>query len=82
MSRVIGLACDNCGKLDVEVNYEFGVNEDSFPRDGWVSLIQWGDAGDPGPATDDIHICSIQCLRDFVSKIEDVPEEDHGHTHD
>lgn len=82
MARIIGLACDNCGQLDVEVNYSIGVNEDSFPRNGWISLTQWADEGDPGGPEEDLHICSTECLKDFVLKIEEESHEGHDHPHE
>lgn len=82
MARIIGLACDNCGVLDVEVNYLMGTTEDSFPRDGWISLTQWGEDGDPGKPEEDVHLCSTECLKNFAMQIEEEPEEGHDHPHE
>lgn len=83
MSRVIGVACDNCGVLDVEVNLRDPMGEDYFPRKGWVALTQFEgeDAGEL--AGEDIHVCSSQCLFDFAKRtLETESSEEHGHSHE
>lgn len=96
MGRVVGVACDNCGSLDVELfsyHEEFKYSEDSFPRNGWISLNQWNSVEDkmryaePG---EELHICSSKCLKEFGEKyysanLEEETENDkekYGHTHD
>lgn len=81
MSRIIGVACDNCGILDVEVNpYTGGITEDSFPRNNWISLNQWGSQEEGVVDGEEIHICSTQCLFDFSKKaLEGESVEEHHH---
>lgn len=83
MARVLGVVCDNCGMLDVELNYYLNnVTEDSFPRDGWLSLTQWGDESEPGPIGEDLHLCCVDCLTDFVHKLSPHSDEETEHHHE
>jgi len=79
MSRIIGVVCDNCGGLDVEVDPGLDINEDSFPRNGWISLTEWDtdEESRPGP---ELNVCGTSCLKEFAHKVH-VDEEHEGHTH-
>jgi hypothetical protein len=82
MSRVLGVACDKCGTLDVELNPDSFSVEDMFPRNGWISLNEWGEDGVVGPI--EIHICSLKCLAEFSAEAlanEHTHEEGEDHHH-
>lgn len=91
MGRIVGVACDNCGTLDVEVSEgEFKYSEDNFPRNGWLSINQWQEADNMRYAMAEgveIHICSASCLKEFsdkyLSSTQKTPDmEKYGHTHE
>jgi len=73
MSRIVGVVCDHCGTLDVEINSNDRY-EDIFPRNGWLSINEWGEPGEP--TSDSIHICSLSCLTEFAGKA--LHEEQHS----
>ena len=82
MSRVLGIACDRCGTLDVELNPNSFSVEDMFPRDGWISLNEWGEDG--AIVLVEIHLCSLKCLAEFSAEALENEhtqdnEEEHNH---
>lgn len=92
MSRIVGVACDNCGNLDVgvsEYSDEFRYTEDNFPRNGWISLNQWAEGDKMRYAMADgpeIHVCSAKCLQEFATKyangeLDHDHDQDHNHEH-
>ena len=78
MGRVVGVICDNCEALDVEINPHDRMIEDKFPRNGWISINQW--SNDEGRLDDDeIHVCSPQCFYGFAKKVmESLPPEERN----
>jgi hypothetical protein len=86
MSRVLGVACDSCGTLDIAVKPSMRITEDDFPRQGWISLVQWT-GEEKGTPDDEIHICSVECLVSFsnaaLANENDQPHDHkHGHEHE
>lgn len=66
MSRIYGIVCDGCQKVDA-VSADDPMHEDSVPRNGWMSLNIWGMVSEESnkkyPAIEnEIHACSLECL--------------------
>ena len=71
MSRVYGLRCEACGKLDIG-SAEESLYEDRFPRAGWISVTLWEEDASAGP---EHTVCSQQCLN-FFSISENLSQEE------
>jgi hypothetical protein len=87
MSRILGVACDSCGTLDIEINPSINFTEDDFPRRGWVSLTEWNGEEKGVAEADEIHLCSVECLASFSnvalsSENETSHDHEHGHEHE
>jgi hypothetical protein len=83
MSRIVGIACDACGKTDIEINAPSALAEDSFPRNNWLSMNQWDDKGNC--VGEEAHLCSFECMKTFVDMVLNHNHDDghpHNHTHD
>lgn len=66
MSRIYGIVCDGCQKVDA-VSADNPMHEDSVPRNGWMSLNIWGKVSEEGrskyPSIEtEIHACSLDCV--------------------
>lgn len=72
MSRVYGLRCEACGKLDIG-SAEESLYEDRFPRAGWISVTLWEDDASAGP---EHTVCSQQCLNFFSFISENLSQEE------
>ena len=72
MSRVYGLRCESCGKLDIGSAEEF-LYEDQFPRSGWISVTLWIGDANAGP---EHSVCSQKCLNSFSFPKEELEDDD------
>lgn len=83
MSLVVGCICNYCGDSDIE-SFVNGREIDYFPRNGWISITTWSGELEGSPETD-IHVCSLNCLKELSVKLLESAHEqehEHGHPHD
>jgi hypothetical protein len=59
MSRIYGVVCDGCQKVDA-VSAETPMHEDVLPRNGWISVNIWGKESEDSSV--EVHVCSLDCL--------------------
>lgn len=80
MTMLIGVNCDACGGLDLGP-YSRQLNEDSFPRNGWMSINVHDELGTVDG--EEIHICSVPCLEKLAKTLmENAPAQTENHSHD
>lgn len=80
MTMVVGVICDSCGGSDLGA-FSRDLNEDNFPRNGWMSINVHDDGGDPDGS--EIHICSVPCLEKLAKTLmKNAPAEHENHSHD
>lgn len=72
MSRIYGVLCDGCQKVDA-VNAEETMYEDKVPRNNWASVTFWNSSSEKiyPVASADLHACSLDCLRKVIDLVEE-----------
>lgn len=75
MSRIHGVVCDSCQKVDA-VSVEEKFCEDLVPRNGWVTLyISGQQLGDKAPEYGkEIHACSMICAKRVIEMLDQRKE--------
>lgn len=73
MSRIYGVLCDGCQKVDA-VSADDLMYEDLVPRNGWTTITVWGMQSEirkaPMPEKD-IHVCSLDCMIKVANSLKD-----------
>lgn len=72
MTRIIGMACDGCGKVKSS-SYTSFKTEDQFPPANWYSVCQWVEDGVADNA--EFHACSLDCLKGVAKYINALRKE-------
>lgn len=79
MTMVIGVNCDACGGFDIEA-LTLNLNEDSFPRNGWMSINVHDEKGNP--EGQEMNVCSVPCLEKLAKILmRNSPAQDENDSH-
>lgn len=67
MTHIMGVVCDGCGKSDV-ISAQV-ANDQSIPRNNWISIYIWSGESKGVVRVPEIHACSGECLQTVTAKL-------------